>query len=145
MRGILLIVALLLPLLASARAGADEGIAATMYKRPYCTCCDSHADHLRANGYKVTVIETENLSQLKKQHSVPSAFEGCHTLLVGGYVVEGHVPAKVIDRLLKERPEIKGISLPGMPEGSPGMSGTKSEPFVVYEFSDGPTKVYATE
>lgn len=124
---------------------AGEKPELTMYKRPFCGCCDGHADHLRKNGYKVSVIQTEHLSRIKKQHRVAQEFEGCHTILADGYVVEGHVPAKIIDRLLKERPEIRGISLPGMPDGSPGMSGVKTEPFVIYELSDGPGKVYATE
>lgn len=143
MRVISMILALLL--LASSDAGAGEPVAGTMYKRPQCSCCDGHAEHLRANGYKVTVVETENLSRIKQRYRVPEAFEGCHTLLVGGYVVEGHVPASVIGRLLKEKPEIAGISLPGMPEGSPGMGGEKTEPFVIYELSDAPAKVFAKE
>lgn len=70
---------------------------------------------------------------------------GCHTMIVDPYVVEGHVPARTIERLLRERPAIRGVSLPGMPAGSPGMSGQKTEPFVIYEISDGPPKVYAVE
>lgn len=124
---------------------ADEKREATLYKRPFCSCCDGHADHLRANGYKVTVIQSEDMSLVKKKHNVPQEFEGCHTILIDGYVVEGHVPATVIDKLLKERPAIHGISLPGMPEGSPGMSGVKREPFEIYAISDGAPKVYATE
>lgn len=126
----------------SVSLGAEDGAQATMYRRPYCSCCDGHAEHLRKNGYKVTVVESDDLAAVKKQSGVPQAFEGCHTILVGGYVVEGHVPATIIDKLLKERPRIRGISLPGMPDGSPGMSGEKSAPFVVYELSG---KVFATE
>lgn len=136
---------LILMLLAPGWAGATEQPGAKMYKQPYCGCCDGHADHLRANGYKVTVIESDTLAQIKKKHGVPRQFEGCHTTLVGGYVVEGHVPATVVDRLLKERPPIRGISLPGMPDGSPGMSGRKQEPFVVYEFGNQGSSVYARE
>jgi len=115
---------------------------ATMYKRPFCGCCDGHADHLRDNGFKVTVIQSDQMSLIKKEHRVPQAFEGCHTILVDGYVVEGHVPAPVIKRLLTERPAIRGISLPGMPDGSPGMSGTKQAPFEIFEISDGAPKIY---
>ncbi len=130
--------------LAGATADADDKPNATMYRVPYCGCCDGHAEHLRAHGYRVTVVETKNMSAIKKKYGVPQQFEGCHTLDVGGYVVEGHVPAHVIDRLLREKPAIRGISLPGMPDGSPGMTGTKKEPFVMYELStDG--KIYATE
>jgi hypothetical protein len=125
--------------------GAGEQPEATLYKRPFCSCCDGHADHLRANGYKVTIIQSQNMSIIKKKYGVPQEFEGCHTIVIGGYVVEGHVPASIIGKLLKERPAIRGISLPGMPEGSPGMTGVKRAPFVVYELSDKPAKVFATE
>lgn len=128
----------------SAWAYAEE-FEATLYKQPFCSCCDGHAEHLRANGFKVTVVETKNMSPIKQKHNVPQEFEGCHSIEIGGYVVEGHVPAKIIRKLLKERPPIRGISLPGMPDGSPGMSGTKREPFVVYEISENRGKVFATE
>ncbi len=124
---------------------AGEQPEATLYKRPFCSCCDGHADHLRANGYKVTVIQSKNMSLIKKKYGVPQEFEGCHTILIGGYVVEGHVPASIITRLLKERPAIRGIALPGMPEGSPGMGGVKNAPFVVYELSEKRAKPFATE
>jgi hypothetical protein len=122
-----------------------EQLKATMFKQPYCGCCDGHADHLRHNGYDVTVQQTENLSSIKKQYRVPQEFEGCHTIIIGGYVVEGHVPANVIRRLLKERPTVRGISLPGMPDGSPGMTGEKKEPFVIYSFGDDGANVYTRE
>ena len=132
-------------LLMPSGVSAGEQPKATLYKRPFCACCDGHADHLRANGYKVTIVQTKNLSLLKKKHGVPQEFEGCHTIEIGGYVVEGHVPASIIGKLLKERPAIRGISLPGMPQGSPGMTGLKREPFVIYELSDKPAKVFAKE
>ena len=124
---------------------AAEQLKATLFKQPYCGCCDGHADHLRQNGYDVTVQQTENLSSIKKRYGVPQEFEGCHTTIVGGYVVEGHVSANVVNRLLKERPAIRGISLPGMPDGSPGMKGEKTEPFVIYGFGDDGAKVYERE
>jgi len=139
------VIALLLFVLGTAAAPAEELPQATMYKQPYCGCCEGHADHLRANGFKVNVIEAENLSHIKSQHGVPQELEGCHTTVVGGYVVEGHVPATMLRKLLKQRPAIRGIALPGMPDGSPGMSGTKSAPFVVYEFSTTRGGVFATE
>lgn len=128
-----------------AGAGAEEQLEAKLYKQPFCSCCDGHAEHLRANGFKVTVIDMPNMSQIKQKHGVPQEFEGCHTLEIGGYVVEGHVPAKIIRKLLRERPPIRGISLPGMPDGSPGMSGMKHEPFVIYEISTDIGKVFATD
>ena len=132
-------------LLGPAWVDAQEQREATLYKQPSCGCCEGHADYLRAHGYKVTVVETENMSVIKKKYGVPQELEGCHTIVIGGYVVEGHVPASIIGKLLKERPAVRGISLPGMPDGSPGMSGTKKEPFVVYELSTGSGKVFATE
>jgi hypothetical protein len=137
--------ALLVPLLAVAPAHADEKPAATLYKTPDCGCCEGHADHLRAGGFAVTVIPSHDLPLLRRQHGVPTQFEGCHMIMVEGYVVEGHVPAAVIMKLLAEKPAIKGISLPGMPEGSPGMSGPKREPFTIYEIGEGTPKVFAVD
>jgi hypothetical protein len=136
---------LVLALLAVSQTNAEDAPNATMYKQAYCSCCDGHADHLRANGFKVTVVETGQLSKIKTKHGVPPEFEGCHTIEIGGYVVEGHVPATIIRKLLKERPKIRGISLPGMPDGSPGMSGIKREPFVVYEFGPTSGRVFAKD
>jgi hypothetical protein len=117
---------------------------ALMYKNPQCGCCEGYASYLRRNGFKVTVRETHNMSLISQQNGVPEKLAGCHTMLVGGYVVEGHVPVGAINKLLKERPGIKGISLPGMPEGSPGMTGVKTEPFTIYEIS-GEAKVFMVE
>ncbi|OHC82466.1 MAG: hypothetical protein A3G73_05745 [Rhodospirillales bacterium RIFCSPLOWO2_12_FULL_67_15] len=126
-------------------ASAGEKPPVALYKNPQCDCCEGYADYLRQNGYKVTVKPTHDLSLINRQHGVPEHLEGCHTTLIGGYVVEGHVPVKSLDRLLTERPAIKGISLPGMPQGSPGMTGRKSEPFTIYELSRGTPRVYAVE
>ena len=116
-----------------------------LYKNPNCTCCEGYAGYLRSHGFTVTTTPTHNLSLIRRQHGVPEKLAGCHTTIVDGYVVEGHVPVAVLNKLLAERPNIKGISLPGMPEGSPGMTGRKSEPFTIYEISDGVQKIYAVE
>jgi hypothetical protein len=116
-----------------------------MYKNPQCGCCEQYAKYLRQNGFDVTEKATHNMSLISRQNGVPEALAGCHTMLIGGYVVEGHVPVSAIRKLLTERPSIKGISLPGMPEGSPGMTGEKTEPFTIYELSDGEPKVFAVE
>ena len=126
-------------------ASAGEKPAATLYKNPQCDCCEGYADYLRQNGYRVTVKPTHDLSLINKRHGVPENLEGCHTTMIGGYVVEGHVPVKTLDRLLTERPAIKGISLPGMPQGSPGMTGQKGQPFTIYEISGGTPRIYAVE
>jgi hypothetical protein len=126
-------------------AQAEEPRAATLYKNPACACCEGYADYLRDNGFEVTVQATHDLPLLHRQHGVPDPLVGCHTTLVEGYVVEGHVPVGALLRLLTEKPAIKGISLPGMPAGSPGMFGEKTEPFTIYEIGEGPAKVYAVE
>lgn len=136
-------------MLAAITAPDAEGnkTAATLYKNPECTCCEGYAAYLRRNGFDVKVVATHDLSLIKKQYSVPEPFEGCHTTLVGGYVVEGHVPVKTLKRLLSERPNIQGISLPGMPNGSPGMTGVKAGPFTIYELGSDPAhpRVFAVE
>jgi hypothetical protein len=126
-------------------AQAEGPRAATLYKNPACTCCETYADYLRENGFEVTIEATHDLPLIKRQHGVPAPLEGCHTTLVDGFVVEGHVPVSTLIRLLTEKPAIKGISLPGMPAGSPGMFGEKTEPFTIYEIGEGPAKVYAVE
>ena len=118
---------------------------ATLYKSPDCTCCEGHARYLKRNGIPVTIIESPDLTAVKKEHGVPPEFEGCHTILFDGYVIEGHAPINTIRKLLRERPAIKGISLPGMPLGAPGMYGAKEGPFVIYEITDGEKRVYSTE
>lgn len=127
------------------RASTTPG-EAVLYKNPQCECCEGHAQHLRQSGLAVRVVETHDLALIKHQQSVPEALEGCHTIVVGGYVVEGHVPASVVARLLNEKPNLKGISLPGMPLGSPGMGGPKQAPFTIYAIARTPVSepaVYA--
>jgi hypothetical protein len=141
----LLALIVLVVALSSGPAKAEQPYAATLYKNPQCGCCEGHADYLRENGFEVTVEPTHDLPLLKRQYGVPGALEGCHTTLIDGYVVEGHVPVASILRLLTERPDIKGISLPGMPAGSPGMSGAKAAPFTIYAIGDEPAKVFAVE
>ena len=121
--------ALMLAPMARAQSAWRE---ATLYKNPNCGCCEEHASYLRSHGFAVKVVETHDLDGIKRRHGVPEVLFGCHTIEVGGYVVEGHVPAGALQRLLEERPAIRGISLPGMPTGSPGMTGRKREPFKIY-------------
>lgn len=137
---------LLLALVVSAApAKAQEKPPATLYKNPQCSCCEEYASYLRSHGYAVTVRPTHDLPLIRRRHGVSEALAGCHTTLIGGYVVEGHVPVGTLNKLLNEHPNIKGISLPGMPAGSPGMTGIKRAPFEIYEITNGPTKVFATE
>jgi hypothetical protein len=118
-----------------------------VYKSPTCGCCSKWVEHLQANGFTVKTINVDDIYQVKTKHAVPGAVESCHTGLVGGYVVEGHVPAADIHRLLKERPAgIAGIGARGMPVGSPGMEveGVKPQPYNVLAFDkQGQTRVFA--
>ena len=128
-------------------AHAADLVKATLYKNPDCGCCEGYADYLRSNGFDVTVKPTNDLAMISHNAGVPERLEGCHTMFVDGYVVDGHVPVDIVQRLLKDHPRIKGITLPGMPPGSPGMVGTKTKPFVVYALpkDGGAPTVYATE
>ncbi|WP_119390689.1 DUF411 domain-containing protein [Taklimakanibacter lacteus] len=130
-----------------ARAHAEDVRKATLYKNPQCSCCEGYANYLRANGFKVEVKPTNDLTEISRKAGVPEDFQGCHTMFIDGYVVDGHVPVNTVNKLLRERPAIAGITLPGMPMGSPGMTGAKTVPFTIYAVTkDGkaPT-VYATE
>jgi hypothetical protein len=122
-------------------------IRATLYKDPQCGCCEGYATYLRQNGFQIDVKPTNDLAQISRDAGVPENLQGCHTMFVDGYVVDGHVPVKAVRKLLSERPAIAGITLPGMPEGSPGMTGRKSGPFTIYAVTkDGAAPaVYATE
>ena len=120
---------------------------ATLYKNPQCSCCDGYAAYLREQGFEIDVKEGNNLAEISSKAGVPTRLQGCHTMFISGYVVDGHVSISAIRKLLSERPAIAGITLPGMPLGSPGMTGNKREPFTIYAVTkDGaPPKVYAIE
>jgi len=120
-------------------------VEATVYKTPQCGCCKEYVDYLRQNGFTVKAADLDDLTPIKRKLGVPQTLEGCHTTVIDGYAIEGHVPVASIKRLLSERPAIKGISLPGMPAGSPGMSGKKTGAFEIYAITEGPPKVYAKE
>ncbi len=127
----------LLLVLLSWSAAAQESRSAgsvTVYKSPSCGCCSKWIDHMRANGFEMTAHNVEDIAAVKAKHGVPAQAASCHTSLVGGYVIEGHVPADVIKRLLRERPKVSGLAVPGMPMGSPGMevpSGQKDSYAIV--------------
>lgn len=121
------------------------GIPVTLYKNPNCGCCDAWASDLEANGFTVNKVDTEDLAAVAKRYGVPENLEGCHTAIVGGYVVEGLVPAKYVKDLLKQHPATKGIALPGMPTGVPGMPGERSQKLKIYYLESGSApKVFAT-
>jgi hypothetical protein len=100
--------------------------------------------HLQANGFQVETFDMPDLSSVKQKYGVAPALQACHTAVVNGYVVEGHVPADVIMKLLKEHPAVAGVAVPGMPSGSPGMEGALKQKYDVYTFDRaGHTKVFA--
>lgn len=116
-------------------------------KDPGCGCCEKWVAHLQRAGIKATVTESADIDALKDRHGVPRAARSCHTATIGGYVIEGHVPVADIKRLLKERPDVVGLAVPGMPVGSPGMetSDRRVDPFDVVAFDKrGQTRVFAS-
>ncbi len=116
-----------------------------VYKTPTCGCCGKWVQHLRDNGFEVTVQEVADTAEYRTKAGIPSSLASCHTGFVEGYGIEGHVPAADIQRLLKEHPKAKGLSVPGMPMGSPGMEGPRSQPYsVMLVDSEGRTSVYQT-
>lgn len=118
-------------------ARADETPDMTVFKSPWCGCCGAWVDHVRAAGFPVTVRLMEDLDRVKAMAGVPANAQSCHTALIDGYVVEGHVPADVIGRFLAAAPDARGIAVPGMPTGSPGMEGPNPVPYTVYSFAAG--------
>lgn len=103
-----------------------------VYKSPTCGCCSKWVSHLESNGFSVKTIDTNKLNIVKQNQNIPQHLSSCHTAIVNGYIVEGHVPANAIRRMLKEKPVIKGLTVPGMPIGSPGMEqGERKDPYDV--------------
>jgi hypothetical protein len=118
-----------------------------VYKTPTCGCCSKWVEHLRTNGFTVRTTDLESTGAVQRSFGVPPEVRSCHTASVGGYVVEGHVPAREVKRLLKERPRVEGIAVAGMPTGSPGMEvpGTAPHPYHVVAFDkSGQITVFAS-
>jgi len=119
---------------------------ATVYKTATCGCCKKWVEHLQKSGYKVTAHDVPDVGVYKKRYGVPDSLGSCHTAIVSsGYIVEGHVPADVIDKLIAQAPkDVIGLAVPGMVQGSPGMEGGTAEKYDVVSFDKtGKTKVYA--
>ena len=123
---------------------STQGPQVVIYKSPTCGCCKEWASYLQNNGFKVTQIDTNNMGSVKLNQGIPQPLASCHTALINGYVVEGHVPVEAIRRMLKEKPAIKGIAVPGMPAGSPGMEqGGRKDPYNVLAIRhDGSASIY---
>jgi hypothetical protein len=125
-------------------APAAAGQAVTVHLTPTCGCCGKWVEHLKAAGFNVTTNVTTKLDAVPERQRVPSQLRTCHTAVVGPYLVEGHVPVDVIQKMLKEKPKVAGIAVPGMPIGSPGMEGPNPRPYSVVAFTaDGATSEFA--
>ena len=125
------------------KAAVAAKTAMTVWKTPTCGCCGKWIEHMRKNGFEVTVLEMPDLSAIEAANAVTEPIRSCHTALVDGYVIEGHVPADLVRRLLKERPKAAGLAVPGMPQGAPGMETPNPQPYDVILFGrDGKTSVY---
>jgi hypothetical protein len=117
----------------------------TVYKDPSCGCCKNWIAHLIKHGYGVDAKDTPAMAEVKRTLGVPEALTACHTAVVNGYLIEGHVPAADIAKLLKEKPKVAGLAVPGMPMGSPGMEGPRQQHYQVFSFDkNGKTKVFAS-
>lgn len=116
-----------------------------VYKSPTCGCCNGWVEHMEAAGFVVDARNTTDLMTVKRDGGVPPQMSSCHTAIIDGYVVEGHVPAEQVKQLLADRPEVAGIAVPGMPIGSPGMEGPNPSPYEVLSFThSGEAAVFAT-
>ncbi len=137
--------ALLIGLVTPAVWAAPGAHVVDVYKSPTCGCCSKWIDHLEANGFTVRTHDTENVAAHKIRLGLPAGYGSCHTAEVNGYVIEGHVPAKEMKRLLKEKPRARGLVLPAMPVGSPGMEiGDRKDSYGVFLVNrDGSTRTYA--
>jgi hypothetical protein len=119
----------------------------TVYSSPTCGCCGDWVSYVEQHGYTVTIEDVQDLTAVKAEHNVPPTVQSCHTAVIDGYIVEGHVPIADIERLLSERPDVVGIAVPGMPVGSPGMevAGVAPQPFNVVTFdAAGATTIYSS-
>lgn len=123
-------------------AQAAEGV--EVFKSPYCGCCEKWVEHMRKAGFDVATKDVNDIPAARKAAGMPERFASCHTAKVGGYVVEGHVPATDVKRLLKEKPKAVGLAAPGMPQGSPGMETNHPQAYdTLLVQADGSSKVFA--
>jgi hypothetical protein len=117
----------------------------TVYKDPGCGCCRNWITYLEKHGYRVDAKDSPDMAGVKNTLGVPEGLRACHTAVVDGYLIEGHVSAEDIDRLLAERPKVAGLAVPGMPSSSPGMDGPRTKAYQVLAFAkDGKTRVFST-
>jgi len=117
-------------------------IKAVIYKSPTCGCCVKYISYLEKQGFNVEIKTTQNMTAIKNKHQIPQNMESCHTMIIDNYFIEGHVPIEAINKLLTEKPDIDGISLPEMPSGTPGMPGRKTENWQIYSLFNGQISEY---
>lgn len=120
----------------------EDDIKAVLYKSPTCSCCLGHAGYLNGKGFDVETVVERDITSVKQKYNIPNNMQSCHTAVIGDYFVEGHMPVEAIEKLLSEKPDIDGISLPNMPAGSPGMPGVKKGDFVIYSLKDGESEEF---
>ena len=135
---------LLTTLLLAGAVFAQSTLGIAVYKNQYCGCCHEWIKHLEKNGFKVTANDVPDTAPVRESLGIPVKLGSCHTAKIGGYAIEGHVPAADIKRLLKEKPKAIGLAVPGMPAGSPGMESPNPQPYnTLLVMKDGTTKVWA--
>ena len=141
-----ILIAGLLPQVACSDSGNQAKLESiTVYKSPTCGCCTKWVSHLQANGFEVEAINRQDMNGVKTEAGIPRQLASCHTAKIGGYVIEGHVPADDVKRLLEERPDVAGLTVPGMPMGSPGMEGHRKDNYDVLTFTrTGETTVFSS-
>lgn len=134
---------LLIAALGSTHVWAQSSAAVEVFKSPHCGCCGKWVEHLRQNGFQVNTHDVEDVTAARKKMGMPDRLGSCHTAKIGGYVVEGHVPAADIQRLLRDKPKALGLAVPSMPPGSPGMESAKPMPYqTLLVRTDGTTQVF---
>ena len=127
-------------------AGADSATTLVVYKEATCPCCNKWVEYMQTNGFRVVTYNVTDLDAVKQKHNIAGNLQSCHTTEVGGYFVEGHVPVDLVRKLLAERPRIAGITVPGMPVGSPGMEVGQPEPYDILSVdSAGRTAIYGSK
>lgn len=133
---------------AAPRAAQGALPSMTVYKSASCGCCKLWVDHAKQNGFTVRTVDTDDLAGVKREMGIPARLQSCHTVVVGSYVLEGHVPASDVKRLLAQKPKVRGLAVPGMPVGSPGMEQGPPAGYDRYDViafdAEGKTSVWAT-
>lgn len=125
-----------------AHVGAQDAPLVSVYKSPACGCCGEWMKHMRANGFRVETHDVADVMPIKRRYGVPDELASCHTAVVGGYAIEGHVPAADVQKLLRERPKLRGLAVPGMVAGSPGMEQGPPQPYATLAFDDRGSRIF---